>query len=420
MQPRHLAPRIREALADRPVVALVGPRQAGKSTLALDLVDAGMLERYVTLDDAIVLAAARDDPAGFVAGLSHGSVVDEVQRAPELYLAIKARVDRDRRPGAFLVTGSADVLVLPEIADALVGRAEIVTLLPMSAGELAGRTEDFVAWAMGVEPPHPVVGESQDDTAQRIVKGGFPEPSQAGERFRARWFSSYISTIVQREVRDLAGIQGLAELPRLLSMLAARSASLLNIAELSRTAGIPQTTLRRYLTLIEGAFVTHTLPAWTGDAGRRLARAPKLHLTDTGVAAWLTGTDARRLSDDRERFGALLESFVAAEIRKQLGWSAVDARLSHYRSHDGVEVDLVLEDRAGGITGIEVKSSATVRADDLRGLRRLAERVPDRWIRGVVLYLGQHAVPFGGRLDALPLAALWQSGGEPTDRQSAG
>ena len=192
-------------------------------------------------------------------------------------------------------------------------------------------------------------------------------------------------------------------------MLAARSASLLNVAELSRTSGIPQSTLRRYLTLVEGAFVTHTLPAWTGDAGRRLARAPKLHFTDTGVAAWLIATDARRLMDDRERLGALLESFVAAEIRKQLGWSAVDARLSHYRSHDGAEVDLVLEDRAGGITGIDVKSSATIRPDDLRGLRRLAERVPDRWIRGIVLYLGPQSVPFGERFDVLPVAALWQT-----------
>ena len=409
MQPRHLAPRIREALTDRPVVALVGPRQAGKSTLALDLVGSGALKRYVTLDDAVVLAAARDDPAGFVAGLPHGSVIDEAQRAPELYLAIKARVDRDRRPGAFLVTGSADVLVLPEIAEALVGRVEIVTLLPMSAGELVGQTEDFVAWALRTDSPHVVVPEGPEAMAERIVKGGFPEPSQAGDRFRGRWFGSYVSTIVQREVRDLAGIRGLAELPRLLSMLAARSASLVNVAELSRTAGIPQTTLRRYLTLIEGAFVTHTLPAWTGDAGRRLVRAPKLHLTDTGVAAWLTGTDATRLLDDRGRFGALLESLVAAEIRKQLGWSAVDARLSHYRSHDGVEVDLVLENRAGRVTGIEVKSSATVRPDDLRGLRRLAERVPDRWVRGIVLYLGRESVSFGKHLDVLPVAALWQT-----------
>jgi predicted AAA+ superfamily ATPase len=409
MQPRHLLPRIREALGDRPVVVLVGPRQVGKSTLALGLIESGELSRYLSLDDVVTLAAARADPAGFVAGLPQGSVIDEVHRAPELYLAIKARVDRDRRPGSFLITGSADVLVLPGIADALVGRAEIVTLLPFSAGELSGQHEDFVAWAFSSEFAAQPSAVSESEIASRIVRGGFPEPSLAGDRSRRRWFGSYVTTIVQREIRDLAGIAGLADLPRLFTMLAARSASLLNTAELSRTSGLPQTTLRRYLTLIEGAFVATTLPAWTGDPGRRLARAPKLHMTDSGLAAWLTGADEQRLLTDRERLGALLESFVAMEIRKQLGWSSIDARMTHYRSHSGLEVDLVLEDRAGNMLGIEVKAAATVRADDVRGLRRLSEQVPKRWHRGVVLYLGSEAVPFGERLDALPISALWKT-----------
>jgi hypothetical protein len=409
VQVRHLIPRLQEALADRPIVVLVGPRQAGKSTLAQGLVQEGQLVRYVTLDDAVIQAAAAADPVGFVAGLPHGTVIDEVQRTPELYLAIKARIDRDRRPGAFLLTGSADVLVLPGLADALVGRAEILTLLPLSAGELSGTVEDLPAWAFGSEGPRSITGGDEGYVVDRILRGGFPEPALGSRRFRERWFGAYVTTIIQREVRDLAGIAGLTELPRLVAMLAARSASLLNVAELSRTSGVAQTTLHRYLALIKGAFVTCTLPAWTGDPGRRLARAPKVHLTDTGLAAWLTGADVQRLGVDRERLGALLETFVAMEIRKQLGWSAVDARLSHYRSHDGTEVDLVMEDRAGRIVGIEVKAGATVRADDLRGLRRLAERVGQRWTRGVLFYLGREAVPFGARLDALPVSALWQT-----------
>lgn len=409
MQARHLTARVLEVLADRPVVVVIGPRQAGKSTLAQQLVREGRLARYVTLDDAVTRAAATDDPVGFLSGLPHGTIIDEVQRAPDLYLALKAKVDRDRRPGAFLLTGSADVLVLPGLADALVGRAEILTLLPLSAGEATGSVEDFPAWAFGPETPAPLAGTAETGVIDRIIAGGFPEPALAGHRFRERWFGAYVTTIIQREVQELAGIAGLADLPRLLAMLAARSASLLNVAELSRTSGVPQTTLHRYLALIEGAFVTSTLPAWTGDPGRRLARAPKLHLTDTGLAAWLTGSDARRLQADRERLGALLESFVTMEIRKQLGWSAADARLSHYRSHDGVEVDLVLEDRARNIVGIEVKASATVRAEDLRGLRRLAERVGQRWTRGILLFLGQESVPFGKRLDVLPVSALWQT-----------
>ncbi|MFV2064313.1 MAG: ATP-binding protein [Chloroflexota bacterium] len=409
MKPRHLTERVREALVDRPVVILIGPRQAGKSTLALQLVNDGTLVRYVTLDDAVTRSAARDDPLGFLAGLPHGSVIDEIQHAPDLYLAIKAQVDRDHRAGAFLLTGSADVLVLPDLADALVGRAEILTLLPLSAGEIDGHREDFPAWAFGPATPVHTTVPAQADVIERIVQGGFPEPALASGRFRNRWFRAYVTTVVQREVRELAGIAGLADLPRLLAMLAARSGTLLNVAELSRTSGIPQTTLRRYLALIEGAFITSTLPAWTGDAGRRLARAPKLHLTDSGLAAWLTGSDAGRLSVHRERLGALLETYVAMEIRKQLGWSSVDARITHYRSHDGVDVDLVLADRRGRIVGVEVKASATARSDDLRGLRRLAERVPGRWERGVLLYLGRESVSFAERLHALPLTALWET-----------
>lgn len=411
MQPRNLTPRVREALADRPAVVLVGPRQSGKSTLANELVDDGTLTRYVTLDDAVTLAAARSDPVAFVDGLPHGSVIDEVQRAPDAYLAIKARVDRDRRPGGFLLTGSADVLVLPGLANALVGRAEILTLLPLSAGELVGRREDFSAWAFGrpSEPAPPILTKATEpDVVDRLVRGGFPEPALGTQRLRERWFGSYLTTILQREVRDLADIAGLEELPRLVTMLAARSASLLNVAELSRTSGVPQTTLRRYLALVEGSFLMTTLPAWTGDPGRRLAKAPKVHMTDTGLAAWLTGSDARRLGSDRERLGALLETFVAMELRKQSGWSDVDARMSHYRSHDDTEVDLVLEDRTGGIVGIEVKASAAVRSSDFKGLRRLAERVGPRWVRGVILYLGGEGTAFGDRLAAVPLTAIWE------------
>jgi predicted AAA+ superfamily ATPase len=423
MQARHLAPRIREAIADRPVAILVGPRQSGKSTLALELVRKGVLDRYVTLDDAVTRSAAQSDPIAFIESLPRGSVIDEVQRAPDVYLAIKSRVDRDRRAGAFLLTGSADVLVLPDLADALVGRSEVLTLHPLSAGEIDGRIEDFPAWAFGSGSPSPVTPAVEADVIERIVRGGFPEPALAGRRFRERWFGAYVTTVVQREVRELAGIAGLTELPRLVSMLAARTASLLNVAELSRTSGIPQSTLHRYLALIEAAFLTTSLPAWTGDPGRRLARAPKLHMTDTGLAAWITGADAPRLAKDRERLGALLETWVVMEIRKQLGWSAVDARASHYRSHDSGEVDLVLEDRTGATVGIEVKAAATIRSEDFRGLRRLAERRGPRWVRGVLLYLGQESVPFGERLAAAPVTALWETpapAGAPEPRPRSG
>lgn len=408
MLDRHLRPRVIEALGDRPVVTLVGPRQAGKSTLAHSLVATGHLTGYLTLDDAAVLAAANSDPVGFVNGLAHGTVIDEVQRAPDVALAIKAAVDRDRRPGRLLLTGSADVMVLPWLTDALVGRTETLTLLPLTQGEIDGSTERFAdaifdpAWGGDLAPDRPPT------VGARLVRGGYPEPLTMSARRLGAWHASYVTTVVQRDLRDVSRIAGLSELPRLLSMLGARASSLLNVAELSRTSGLPQSTLKRYLGLLEAAFLVELLPAWTGDPGRRLAHAPKVHIVDSGLAAWLMGTDLARLESRRELLGALLESFVVQEVRRQLDWSSLDARRTHYRSHDGREVDLVLEDRAGRIVGIEVKAAMTLRTDDMRGLRALAERSADRFVRGVLLYLGADVVPFGRSMLAMPVSAIWR------------
>ena len=408
MLDRSIAPRVREALADRPVVTLVGPRQSGKSTLARAFVDAGDLDGYLTLDDAGVLAAVTSDPAGFIAGLAGRTVIDEVQRAPGLALAIKASVDRDRRPGRFLLTGSSDVMTLPGLADALVGRMEVLTLLPLSQGEMAGRTERFIDGCFEPGPPATPT-RSGPSIEERIVRGGFPEPLRLSAHRRGAWYGSYVTTIIQRDIRDLARVAGLVELPRLLSMLAARTSTLLNIAELSRTSGLPQSTLKRYLALFEAAFLVETLPAWTGDPGRRLVHAPKLHVTDAGLAAWVTGVEPPRLDASREQLGALLETFVVGELRRQAGWSARDVRRSHYRSHDGREVDLVLEDRAGRMVGIEIKAARSIGGHDLRGLRALAERSGDRFVRGVLLYTGETVIPFAANLHAIPVSALWES-----------
>jgi predicted AAA+ superfamily ATPase len=406
---RNLTPSVAESLTDRPVVAVVGPRQAGKSTLALDLVRQGLLHRYHTLDDPVTFAAAKSDPAGFVAALEPGTVIDEVQRAPGLARAIKLAVDFDRRPGRFLLTGSAQLMALPTLADALVGRMDVLTLRPLSQGEISGTVDGFVDWAFGTGAAPDVAGISRADLIDRIAAGGFPEPWNWRSSRRDAWYRSYVATLIQRDVRELADITGTVDLQRLLTMLSARTASLLNTAELSRTTGLPQTTLRRYLALLDGTFLVETLPAWTGDPGRRLAKAPKVHLVDSGLAAWLTAGDHGRLAREPERWGALLESFVVGEVRKQLGWSSIDARLSHYRSHDDREVDLVLEARDGRLVGIEVKATVSPDARDLRGLHAFRERNPGRFHRGIVLYLGRQSVPLGDRLYALPIDALWQT-----------
>src|SRR3989344_1901610 len=297
---RHLTPRVLEALADTPVVLLNGPRQAGKSTLAQGVASHEHLARYLTLDDATTLAAARNDPQGFLAGFEGPVVIDEIQRAPELFLAIKAQVDRDRRPGRFLLTGSADVLLLPNLAESLAGRMEILTLWPFSQGEIEKNQEDFIDTIFSrtiSRKQYPRLKGS--DIIQKILRGGYPEILvRQTESRQAAWFGSYITTILQRDVRDITHIEGLTALPRLLALLAARAASLINFSEISRTSTIPQSTLKRYMTILEITFLLQTLPAWSGNLSKRLVKAPKLVIGDTGLMTYLLGLNEERLFHD--------------------------------------------------------------------------------------------------------------------------
>lgn len=412
MLARHAAARLRTALADRPVVLLHGARQTGKTTLAR-VVAEEIGARYVTLDDLTVLSAARGDPAGFLAGSPQPLVLDEVQRAPELLVAIKAVVDRKRTPGRFLLTGSANVLLLPRVAESLAGRMEIVKLWPFSQGEMAGAAEGFIDAVFGDEPPALARPSSPSALTDRVLAGGYPEavPIESAERRRA-WFDAYVTTILQRDVRDLARIEGLTELPRLLALLASRPMAQLNYADLSRGTGLPQSTLKRYFALLETVFLVRLLPPWYANIGKRLVKTPKVLLTDSGLAAHLMGIDDARLAQDRTLLGGLLESFVAMELVKQTGWSVDPPALYHFRTHEGDEVDLVLERRGGALVGIEVKSAATVTAADFKGLRTLAEVAGRRFRRGIVLYTGAEIVPFGAELYAVPVDALWRWGAQ--------
>ena len=411
MHGRHATDALLDALRDTPVVYLQGARQTGKSTLVLAVAERQHPAQYLTLDTAAVLAAALSDPEGFVSGLERPVVIDEVQRAPALALAIKAAVDADRRPGQFLLTGSASVLSLPALSDSLAGRMELHTLWPFSQGELVGVRETFVDRMFAEKL---VTSDTKTDTdtekslIDRLCAGGFPEiRTRRSQARRQAWFDSYVDAILQRDVRDLANIERLTEIPRLLALLASRAGELVNFADLGRTLGIPQTTLKRYLALMEMTFLVRLLPAWFSNLGKRLAKAPKLLLTDTGLLAHLIEADEERLRRDRTLLGHVLENFVAMELIKQLGWSARRCRSFHFRTESGAEVDLVLEDRAGRLVGVEVKSAAAVRQQDFRGLETLARLAGDRFVRGVVLCTGTTVVPFGRNLFALPVSQLW-------------
>ncbi len=409
---RNVTPGLLEARADSPVVFLSGARQTGKSTLARWLVSKKGVVRYLTLDDAGVLSSARADPAGFVAGLDGPVVLDEVQRAPELFLAIKASVDRNRRPGRFLLTGSTDILLLPRLSESLAGRMEILTLWPLSQGEIEGVTEGFVDLLFG-RTPLPVTGSSRErhQLIGKMLAGGYPEilGRHAPDRRRA-WFGSYITAILQRDVRDLSNIEGLTALPRLLTLLATRATSLLNFAELSRQAALPQSTLKRYLTLLETTFLVQVLPPWSGNLGKRLIKSPKLIINDSGLMSYLLGLNDGVALGGTPLLGSLIENFVIAELRKQVAWSQTRPQLFHFRTLAGQEIDIVLEDTSGRLVGIEVKASATISAHDFKGLKLLAEEAGKRFHRGVVLYTGTQSIPFGARLHALPVSSLWRMG----------
>ena len=407
---RHLTKRLLSALTDTPVIYLQGARQTGKSTLVQEISQGARTAPYYTLDSAAVLAAAEGDPEGFVAGLSGPAVIDEVQRAPGLALAIKAAVDKDRTPGRFLLTGSANVLALPRMADSLAGRVELHTLWPFSQGELEGRETSFADQVFGGKTMGAGSPEMTDaELLDRILVGGYPEAQtrKKPER-RNAWFDSYITTILQRDVRDIANIEHLAEVPKLLSLLASRACSLVNYSDIARSLAMPQSTLKRYLALLEATFLVRLLPAWSSNLGKRLIKSPKLILTDTGLLAHVLGLDRERAVRDRILFGHVLENFVAMEVAKQLTWSGGRFELFHFRTTSGQEVDLVLENAAGDLVGIEVKAGAKIEGKDFGGLRLLAELAGKRFRHGVVLYTGENAVPFAKNLHALPIAALWR------------
>jgi len=418
MIPRSITPAVLEAVSDTPVILLNGARQTGKSTLMQWLAKEAHPARYITLDDAAVLSAARSDPTGFLAGFDGSVVLDEVQRAPELFLAIKVAVDRNRVPGSFLLTGSANPLLLPKLSESLAGRMEILTLSPFSQGELEKQREDFVNRIFASKLSQFAASNlSRDELIKRVLTGGYPEVvGKSSVSRRSAWFRSYVTTIVQREVRDLANIEHLTMMPRLLSLLAARAGSLMNYTELSNSLGLPQSTAKRYIALFKMTFLFQPLPAWSSNLGKRLIRSRKVALNDTGLLAHLTGLNEERIKSDPNTFGALLENFVIMELRKQATWSEIQPQFFHFRTRKGQEVDIVLENPAGEVVGIEVKASSTVKSSDFKGLKYLSELLGDRFLRGILLYTGDQPVPFGSNLYALPVSTLWRTGEMPHEK----
>ena len=406
---RHAEAAVTEALADTRVVLVTGARQSGKSTL-VGVVAKGRDAEWRNLDTAATRQAAIADPVGFVDS-DRLMVIDEIQRAPELLLAIKEQVDADPRPGRYLLTGSARVLGLRGLPDTLPGRTETIELWPLAQGEIDGTADRFVDAVF--EPGEALTHESattRQEYAERIVRGGFPEAlARTNPRRRERFFDSYLADLVARDVSQLSEIERTAEMRALIRLLAARSGQLLVVNAVGSDARLPASTVHRYLALLEEVYLIKRIPAWSRNVSARAVGTPKLAFVDSGIAANLLGADVRSLLRPGGPFGPLLEGFVLMELARQLTWSRQRAELFHYRTKDKVEVDAVLENRQGRVVGIEIKASSTVAAADFRGLRHLAERIGPDFNAGLVFYTGTQTLPFGPRLRAVPVSALWQT-----------
>lgn len=404
LYPRLVEQRVVDALSDTRVVLIVGPRQSGKTTLAKKMANEGM--EYYTLDNATTLDAARQDPVGFVRGMDR-AIVDEIQRAPELLLAIKESVDTDQRPGRFLLTGSANLMTLPRVADSLAGRIEVVRLLPLAQSEIRTASASFLrdAFQNEAKAGELVVG---DDLMAAVLAGGYPEA--LGRKTLSRrqdWYADYIQAIVQRDVRDVAQIEQIAQMPRLLRILAEHSGQLVNYSGIGAAIGMNHITTQKYVGIFENLFLARTVQPWFSNKLKRLTKTPKIHFLDSGLLASLRDLSLDRLRDDRGQFGALLETFVFGEILKLAGGGQTHFEFSHFRDKQQNEVDIVIEDQRGRIVGIEIKAAASVSNSDFSGLRILAEASGERFVSGIVLYDYNKVIPFGERLSAVPISALW-------------
>lgn len=403
---RWIEPRITEALLDTPIVLLAGPRQAGKTTLVRQIAEQQGL-RYLTLDDALTLLSAREDPVGMIRSLDR-AVIDEIQRAPQLLLAIKKSVDDDRRPGRFLLTGSANLMALPTVADSLAGRMETLSLLPLSQSEIESNSANWIDRAFTgqlLQVDKPALGS---ELIERILCGGYPEAiSRSSPRRRLTWARQYIDAIIQRDVRDVAGIDKLDHLPRFLRALAQTAGQMCNYTKLGGQVGLDGKTAARYISVFEQMYLLKRVDVWARNRLNRVVKTPKLQFLDSGLLASLLGLNTEALNQDRMRLGSLLESFVFSELLKHTTTADDDYDLMYYRDADKYEVDVVIENTAGQLIGVEVKAAASIKESDLRGLKKLASLAGDQFKMGVLLYDGTEVMPLSEKLWAVPLSTLW-------------
>jgi predicted AAA+ superfamily ATPase len=405
LYPRWIGPRLAEAMADTPAVLLAGPRQTGKTTLARQVAAAGL--RYLTLDDQLTLMSAREDPVGMIRSLDC-AVIDEIQRAPQLLLAIKKSIDEDRRPGRFLLTGSANLMALPTVADSLAGRMETLLLLPLSQSEIEGRAVNWLDSVFAGQIPTPATVDNRNNLIERVLHGGYPEAmTRTTARRRIAWCRQYIDAIIQRDVRDVSGIEKLDQLPRFLRALAQTAGQMCNYSQLGGQVGLDSKTAAKYISVFEQMYLLKRVEVWARNRLNRVVKSPKLQFIDSGLLSTLLELTSEEVRQNRVRFGNVLETFVFGELLKNTTTADGDYHLMYYRDTEKVEVDVVIENALGQLVGVEIKAAATVQEGDLRGLKKLSGLAGDQFKMGVLLYDGDETLPMGNNIWAAPISTLW-------------
>jgi len=404
--PRFSEILVRSALRDTRVVAISGPRQSGKTTLARRFAQQGRI--YVTLDNQPTLAAAKSDPVAFIRGLDR-AIIDEVQRAPNLLLAIKQSVDEDPRPGRFLLTGSANLLTIKTVNESLAGRVEVFPLYPLSRGEqLRSKIPEFISKIFRGQLPQPAESFAGNKLLQAVATGGYPDAiRRRAERRRDAWYHAYIKSITERDIPEIADIANPGHIPRLLELSAQFAGQLINLSELGRTLGLDHKTVGHYLRILEQIYLLQRVQPWSRNELSRLVKTPKLHFVDSGLLTAMRGYSVARLRSDRNLLGSLLETFVFSELVKLTAWTKERVSIFHYRDKDQVEVDFVLQNAGGQVVGIEVKAAASVTRRDFAGLERVASAAGVAFVQGIVLYDGDQTLSFGKAFRAAPFPTLW-------------
>lgn len=409
MYPRYITQRIQESLADTPAVFIMGPRQSGKTTLVKSLINETWT--YISLDDQAQLEIARYDPVGFIRNLASKRIVlDEVQRLPELFVSIKQAIDENREPGRFLLTGSANAMLLPRLSDSLAGRMESIRLLPLSECEINYTTPQFLAQILAAQVPTTKIIRIRDYLLDRVTIGCFPEPLQRKtERRRFAWYQEYINALIQRDIQDLAKIDHLDAMAKLVKLCGYYSGKLINLTDFGNNLELDRNTIKKYLGLLTQLFLVDKLPAWHSNEYKKLIKAPKMHVTDTGLICAMRSLGREKLVQQGKDFGFLVETFVYNELRKQSVWIEEPLIFYHYRDNDKIEVDIIIENGAGHYFAIEVKATASLKATDFLGLQHFKKITGDRFKMGILLYDGDHTTAFGDNLFAVPIASLWST-----------